>query len=77
MTRSHRAQHAPASPSAVTLGNQVEGTPTFPRYTFRKTVRLLALHGEELEAIAQEESRSVESVMRSLIVLGLVLRKAR
>lgn len=65
--------------AAPAQADQVEDTPTLSnrQYTFRKSVGLLAIHGEELKAIAQEESRSVESVMRSLIVLGLVFRKAR
>lgn len=57
--------------------DQEEGTSSKPRYQFRKSVGLFAFHGEELKAIAKEESRSVESVMRSLIVLGLVLRREK
>lgn len=57
--------------------DQVEGTSSKPRYQFRKSVGLFACHGDELKAIAKQESRSVESVMRSLIVLGLVLRRKK
>ena len=56
---------------------QVEGTSSKPRYQFRKSVGLFACHGDELKAIAKQESRSVESVMRSLIVLGLVFRREK
>ncbi|MDL5039443.1 hypothetical protein QRD40_24240 [Comamonas sp. Y6] len=54
---------------------RVKGTSSKPRYQFRKSVGLFAFHGEELKAIAKQESRSVESVMRSLIVLGLCSRR--
>ena len=62
-----------AAPGRVGAG----GTSSKPRYQFRKSVGLFACHGEELKAIAKQESRSVESVMRSLIVLGLVLRREK
>ena len=44
------------------------------KYPVRRSVGLLSKHFSDLSAIASEEGRSVESVMRSLIVLGLLSR---
>lgn len=44
------------------------------RIRVRRSVGLLPEHFSELSAIASDEGRSIESVMRSFIVLGLLSR---
>jgi hypothetical protein len=42
----------------------------------RRSVGLLPAHYSEIQSIAAMEKRSVESVMRSLLVLGLIQRRS-